>query len=1417
MAANDFVAKLKANGTENDLCDLDKVISEYKTILTKLSPKDRSSFSLNILCILCRNIDKVPSWRDSINPKLLLILSIDCVREIGSGERPDQVKTLACVYHIHRFIIRLKSSIPPELVLKISFMPFECDVKNMLTEYVKTYWSIVVDRITYIERLKAGKVAIIKLLPKLIDDTLKVIQIYNTVQFCTNALTYLIKKLHFLYNDRHSIELNETFRRIFDSLTAKSDLKDFKKLSVKEITDLYIKFNDCYYVIVENNSRDNFKDSILTNVVRTYISFLGHCPDVFHCFQTFYSNGFCNIFNCMTNSNYNETIFNSLLMSFETTEKLGYSKLMYVTYPFINQLLRLYIDYSVANVKDWKQIFTDISQECYLKLILAIMSKAKHSEQLLKCDNCTVKSGLHDALRLSFLSIHFVKQNNEIQNILPIFYTIIEEQHSILKELMIKGCTNYEKCYRKLQTDIHNTAIVLNKSEHNEYSIKLFNIYLSHEISSFKDESDLKNISRALYNKSICQLDTKMYENALKDAYLSMVFAWPELMKMNSEKYMSLVMDIKAKALKASDEGCQDKLQLVSVLDVCKMCMKDKLYGNLKPFFVPLKFSALLKHEFSMYAKLWPSIVPIAGVWKSLYELACNNYTWLAAEDEAAILSTLCDVILETSAAVRTLYSDYYMTIIDDLIGKFDEKSADSAELQIVQAGILFLKSELDLQKASEKYGWKITEPIKDPDDVTITRTAAQEYEAARRAIQAVGILTDLLPDLTAVPVTKRLRLCLEIAEIFVQQLLHLDRRVHGLQLSYICCVLAERLGEKSSYIRNAGVLLSNSYRRTDKLTSIMLRATHICAELMTDEITLDTALVYVCDAAIYNVNIGATGTAARLLQIAQAQIISAFEKYPNINLDLSIGRLLQGQCSLCKDSGPSSLSAVSVVQRHYLSISNVGTSRHRRRLASLTVKRRRSSSALRCVRVSRALLLRRRVRTWSAVAAPCASALAAAALCVLRDDVNIDGRLKYILGITTTNETFSQQPAVPLSKPEVFTPKQDLETMLENATFKKSQLSPSIPCITVPGYRTPECLKHVKCDCYACEIPLCYILSACTVGLEAARYFRGKEVDIAKNYFKGAFECFDLAERKLVDFKVDMYEEFIVDGVRRKLMTELKEYQVEMLIEASFFELSINNYERADEIIVKIHEISQEYDLNGYLSNEVMNLIVASAELRNVVKKRDDTNLINEFESLKLTPSKDVEVPKTPEVKPKAPPKMPKVTVKDEEIPKKRKVIKLNLDEVVESKPIKKKTEFKIPIPVTSKHVLENITPRITRTKPNILVSQHTDDVKTPVTDFHTPIASTPDEFFTPMTSLKTYSKKSLRHNIVKNLESEFATPKADNSVSKLDVPKSKAKDNKKTLKRATSPGKLVREVPTRSGRKPAVKPIKFGSKDEK
>ncbi|RVE50680.1 hypothetical protein evm_004590 [Chilo suppressalis] len=648
MEANDFIVRFKANGTEKDLCDLRQVCDDYKLILSNLGAKDKGAFALNVLCILCRNLDKVPTWKDRVDGRTLVVLTVECVHETRGLPRTDQVKVLACIYHIQKHVIKMTSSIPPELVLKLSFMTFEWDVESMLVEYCKTYWNILVDRIAYIERLKS-KTSISKLLPKTLEDILKVLQIYDSVQFCTNILTFLIKKLHFLYNDTNTKELQQSFGEIFKVLSSKTDLVSFKKLKPKELLDVYVKFNECFYVIAENASRAKFENCLLNVVVRTAITVLGHNYEIMRCLETFYLNGFCSIFDNQTNPLTIENVLNNMVVSCTDLEKLGYEKTMHTTYSFLNQFLRVYLEFTVSNKKlDWNSYFNETMQISCLNLMLHLSSRK--SEQFLKCDNCTVKSSLHDSLRLLFLIKHFpvasISQKLDITNLLPVYYKLVNVQHKILYELKRLGCANHQKCFTKLQTDIHNTAIALNKANYYEYSIKLFKLYIEFEIHSLKDANELRNISRALYNKSICELDNKLFYEALKDAYLSLIFSLPE--GLGSEKCMSLVMDIKAKSLK-SNQG-EDEIQLASAFEICKKCLDEKLYGNLKPFFVNVKFSEVLQHEFKMYAKLWPSIVPIAGVWASLYDLLKEDQNWIDGTENSRW--TLFEVMFETVTIV---------------------------------------------------------------------------------------------------------------------------------------------------------------------------------------------------------------------------------------------------------------------------------------------------------------------------------------------------------------------------------------------------------------------------------------------------------------------------------------------------------------------------------------------------------------------------------------------------------------------------------------------------------------------------------------------------------------------------------------------------------------------------------------------
>ncbi|CAH2101020.1 unnamed protein product [Euphydryas editha] len=883
MEANDFVANLKANGAEKDNCDLAKSFIEYTEILRKLSAKDKNSFSLNVLCILCRNLEKVPTWRDRINNKDLLRLGIECVRNTRTLEAPEQVKTLACVYHLHKYVVKQSTSIPPELILKLSFMPFEYDSEKLLKEYCKTYWSIIVDRLTYIEKLKTKRMPVTKLLPKLIDDIVQVIKIYDTVQFTINLLLFLVKKLYFIYSDISTKELNEAFGKIFDGIS-KKDLKQFKSLSEKDTMDLYVKLNDCLYIVTENALKNDSKDSVLDTVTRICITLVGHRSDMFHCLQTLYSNSFCFIFKDKIDINLIDNTFNNLLVSCEMTEKLGYDTVICATYPFISQLLRLFIENSVN-----KNIFNENSIENCLKLISLLLEKLRNTNQLLKCENCNVKSGLHDALRLSFHIKHFIaittNQKLNINNILPTYYELVEKQYLIINELRTLGCVNQEKCFRKLQTDVHNTAITLNKAQCYEYSIKLFDIYLRNELKYIKNDVELKNISRALYNKSICELDFKLYEDSLKNAYLSLVFSLPE--GLSSEKFMSLVMDIKAKTLKSLNEEADNEnnsLQTMTILDICKLLYDDNLYGNLKPIMKNLEFSVLLKHEFSMYVKLWPSITPIAGVWKSMYDLINEKHPWVKLENKEILQWTLFEIVLETPSAVRTIHDECYRTIVKELLVHFEKSQPSTIEEKIVSITLLFLQAEYDLAEASQKYGWKIIDHTVDPDQAEVTRTVEQEHRAVSLALRATHELTDALPTLKTVKPSALIQNALQVYQVFVHQFLFLQRTLYGLQLAYVCCHIADVLGDKEAYVHNAGLLVYHSGSKRKEIDEIITKCMKYVKDLMNNEQSMDTALNYLCEVAIYYTKTGSIGVAAKLVQTVQVRLLRTQETHPHVD-----------------------------------------------------------------------------------------------------------------------------------------------------------------------------------------------------------------------------------------------------------------------------------------------------------------------------------------------------------------------------------------------------------------------------------------------------------------------------------------------------------------------------------------------------
>ncbi|XP_048485671.1 uncharacterized protein LOC105398787 [Plutella xylostella] len=1412
MEANEFAVKLKASGSKTDLTDLLNVHDDFKSLVPKLSVKDRGSFAVNVLCILCRNLDKVPSWRATVSSKDLVSLSVDCVRETRALGPADRVKTLACVYHIHKHVVKQDSTEAPELILKLSYMPFECEAENLLKEYIKTYWNILVDRIMYIEKLKAGKRAIIKLLPKLVEDTEKIIHLYDTAQFCSNILIFLVKKLYFLYSDHYAKQVNDAYKAIFEAISKKSDLKKFKTLSDKDVFDLYTKLSEAFYVVAENSAKIAFKDSTLPIAVRLSISLLGHKSDIYHCLQTFYLNAFCYLMKEQLDLNFTETVLRGMVHSCESTERLGYEKAMTASYPYIYQMLRLFIEFSVLNSdkRRWSKHFNIECQENCLKLMMLLMKKLRNTEQLLKCDNCNIKTGLHDSLRLSFSVKSFISislsQELNVTTILPLYYELIQAQHNIMKELANLGCYNHLKCLKKAQTDIHNTAILLNKSSLYEYSIKTFDLYLKEEIKHYKNESDLKNISRGFYNKSICELDFKLYEQALQSAYLSFFFAQPE--GLSSEKYISLVIDIKAKILKAKPEenledsqeiASQEHLQLTTVLNAFKNAIQSDFYGDLSPFLRPLKLSILLKHEFSMYAKLWPSILPIAGIWSCLLELYEGKHTDLhPTENQSEILWVLYEMIIQTPTVVRTIHSEYFSKIIFKLLENFEGKTPEEL---LVKCVMLVLKCEYDLADASAKYGWKSDQSVTDPDQISVRRTVEQESAALAAGVEAVEVLMRIEPELKKTRpsiLNSSLQTLRSLAPLLLPH-----SRAPALQLARCCCALAA--SDVDTYLLNAGLLLSHSTRRSAQSQRLLAAGLRAVREM---QAWTDTAFVFVCDAAIFQARCGRRAAAAQLVQCAQAKLLETLETNPEADLQLAIGRLLEAQLALL---GPhASFAAVVAAQRHYLTVSNNATRWSTRRYRSLTIKLRIQATSLLAARRCRSVQLWRRARAAAAV--------------------KIDNRLKFILGLPT-NES---QSAILCqnTKPQHETPRPQLvDPMRDCVMFKKTQISPSLPCIQVPGFKMPEFLSHRgDCLCYACQTPSCFLLACQTAGLEASMYFRASELELARNYFDGVLKMFGLVELKLSlakrELKAKNYEPFIIEIVDNELKEEFQQIQVDILIEAAFFELYMENKDKADDFIVRIHELMEEMrDPDSYLKSEVMNLTCASAQIRKTVKRHslEITGLEKELESLKLTPTKnnEIEPPKTPEQKVIPDIKPSKIIVKGEEIPNaKRKVIKLNLDEVVEDPPaneIKKRTskrsEFKIPVPITAKPVPETITPRPTRSKPSILLTQPSVESKSNVTQeistpnaantskvhdsvFFTPkeVCATPvtDEFFTPMTSVKPYAKKSLRKDIIKNLEQEFSSAKLDAS---------KTTDDKENTKTKTVNNKENTKVPVKSG----------------
>lgn len=466
---------------------------------------------------------------------------------------------------------------------------------------------------------------------------------------------------------------------------------------------------------------------------------------------------------------------------------------------------------------------------------------------------------------------------------------------------------------------------------------------------------------------------------------------------------------------------------------------------------------------------------------------------------------------------------------------------------------------------------------------------------------------------------------------------------------------------------------------------------------------------------------------------------------------------------------------------------------------------------------------------------------------------INIENRLKYILYSTNNNKTSNTD--IILSEEKVIAEAnivkvEAIETMMEAQHLTKFDKSP-LTITSIPAFKLPDFLLHAKtCECYVCNNYSCLLLALNIVKLESIMYFRNKEFEIANNYFNGAFKMIDHIKAKFKHLIERMngegFEEFLLNVTEDIFGKALRTIELEIFIEYTYFELAQSNNENADDILVKIHELLQEIrDDEVYIKDAYMNLVAAAYKIKETASKTvitEETGLEAEFDNLKLTPNKETDkaLQKTPENKPQKiskDTKIPKI-INDDEIPKmKLRIKKLNLDNTSpdkenNDKKIDKKdenNEFKMPVPKTVKAQPEMPTPRPTRAKPKVLVTQSTTEnndkdcftpkEKVTSTKFYTPITkddalySTPvnseEQFFTPMSTIKTYSsKKNLRQQIVKNLENEFVTPNCKsvkeekNDVkkkitvnsrdAKIETGSLRAVRDKRTLRRATSPGKL-------------------------
>lgn len=464
-----------------------------------------------------------------------------------------------------------------DLIFKLSYHFFQTD--KLISTYAKRYWNILSHRVTYISR-KRSNIDILGLLPKIREDFLKIIEIYNIIPICNDILPVMIKILCYCYKGKYSMMLNNLFIDIFNKLNRRSDLDAVKASSDVDCHEIYLKLNDCILMVIENSLGLNFKDSAISHCVKFAIGLLKHKDDLTNCLRQYYLNYYTKIFPANVNSDSLKKVICTFTKICELSEK-KFSKAMSLTYPYLGSIFRTHINYAIENYDKTKclEMFPLELASNYLEICQMLIKKMSTTKQIVECDNCEKETGYHDSLKLSFSLKSYIniccKYEIDISRIMPKFLEILEEEKSIIRNLKMLPCANIALYEKKYQVDINNMAISVFEMKSYDNAANLFDFYITNQLK--EPDFDQISLCRAAHNKSICEIDSKHSEKGVRSSMLSLLLAEQST---RSDKYMSLIISAKFQALK-SEEPNATVVQM-TVLDFAREYIEMDSYKNIK-------------------------------------------------------------------------------------------------------------------------------------------------------------------------------------------------------------------------------------------------------------------------------------------------------------------------------------------------------------------------------------------------------------------------------------------------------------------------------------------------------------------------------------------------------------------------------------------------------------------------------------------------------------------------------------------------------------------------------------------------------------------------------------------------------------------------------------------------------------------